>query len=127
MKKSVIFSTVVAGGIALIACMGVVVAGRAIMTMPQTKPPVTPTAAPVVAVQISYKGENGIDALTLLKKHALVHLDASGMVDSINGKKAENTKHQYWAFYINGKLAQVGPAQYATHTTDMLMWKIATY
>ena len=75
----------------------------------------------------SYKGENGKDALTLLKQRTGVEQDHSGLVVSIDGKKADNTKHEYWAFYINGKLAPVGPAQYVTKNSDVIMWKIEKY
>jgi len=76
---------------------------------------------------ISYKGETGKDALTLLKKHATVVQDKSGLVTSINGHKAANAKHEFWEFLVNGKEAQVGPAQYQTKSTDTIEWKIATY
>jgi hypothetical protein len=76
---------------------------------------------------ITYKGQEGKDALTLLKSQAVIEQDASGMVSSINHKKANFSKHEYWAFYINGKLAQVGPASYKTKNTDTLLWKIEKY
>lgn len=76
---------------------------------------------------VSYKGETGKDALTLLKKHATVVQDTSGLVVSINGRKADNNKHEFWEFLVNGKEAQVGPAQYQTKSTDTIVWKIATY
>lgn len=75
----------------------------------------------------SYSGEAGKDALTLLQKHATVRFSQPGMVNSINGREADNAKHEYWAFYVNGKLAQVGAADYQTKTGDQIMWKIETY
>ena len=74
---------------------------------------------------VSYKGENGKDALTLLKKQATVEQDHSGLVVGINGNKP--TGHEYWAFYVNGKLASVGPADYKTTNTDKIEWKIEKY
>lgn len=74
---------------------------------------------------ISYKGQNGLDALTLLKKQATVEQDHSGLVISINGNKP--TGHSYWAFYVNGKLASVGPAQYVTKNNDTILWKVEKY
>jgi len=76
-------------------------------------------------VTVTYKGESGVDALTLLKKQAIVVQDHSGLVDSINGIKP--TGHEYWAFYINNKLAPVGPAEYKTKNDDIITWKIEKY
>lgn len=76
-------------------------------------------------VTVTYKGNNGVDALTLLKKQATVGQDHSGLVVSINGVKP--TGHEYWAFFINGKLAPVGPAAYQTKNGDTIMWKIEKY
>lgn len=75
----------------------------------------------------SYKGEEGKDALTLLKEKTTVGQDASGLVSSINGRKAETAKREYWAFYVNKEMASVGPAEYQTKETDTIMWKIETY
>ena len=74
-----------------------------------------------------YKGKGGVDALTLLKDRAEISLDNSGMVSVINEKKADSSKHEYWAFYVNGKLANVGPAEYSTKDSDLIEWKIEKY
>jgi len=74
---------------------------------------------------ISYRGQNGIDALTLLKNKATVEHDHSGLIVSINGNKP--TGHSYWAFYVNGKLASFGPEQYITKNSDTIQWKIEKY
>lgn len=74
---------------------------------------------------VAYKGENGIDALTLLKKQNSVGIDHTGLVVSVNGVKP--TGHEYWAFYINNKLAPVGPAEYKTKNGDVITWKIEKY
>lgn len=76
---------------------------------------------------ISYKGKENIDALTLLRQNATISLDQSGMVSSVNGRKADSVKHEYWAFYVNGKLAAVGPTDYNTKNTDLIEWKIDKY
>ena len=73
----------------------------------------------------TYKGQEGKDALTLLKAQTKVEQDHSGLVVSINGNKP--TGHAYWAFYVNGKLASVGPAQYLTKNADVFLWKIEKY
>lgn len=80
-----------------------------------------------VAVKFSYNGQKGTDALTLLKQRAKVEQDNSGLVVSINGRKAESSKHEFWAFYVNNKLASVGPSSYETSDSDFIIWKIDKY
>lgn len=77
--------------------------------------------------QYSYKGKNGVDALTLLKDFTHVEQDSSGMVSAIGNVKADSKKHEYWAFYVNGKLAQIGPADFKTKDSDLIVWKIEKY
>ena len=75
--------------------------------------------------EISYKGQSGKDALTLLKTHAQVqtkHYSFGDLVAAINGAAGNGPK--YWTFYINGKEAQVGAGAYVTKSTDMLDWKL---
>jgi hypothetical protein len=75
--------------------------------------------------EISYHGQNGVDALTLLKQHATVstkHYSFGDLVVSINGTAGSGPK--YWTFYVNGKMAQVGAGAYATKDADALMWKL---
>lgn len=74
-----------------------------------------------------YKGRNNKDALTLLKEETEVKQDDSGMVSSINGRAADSNKREFWSFYINGQMAQVGPADYITKDEDSIEWKIETY
>lgn len=76
---------------------------------------------------VSYKGENGKDALTLLKQIGEVEQNSSGLVIGINGRKADDSKKEFWAFYVNGKLSEVGPAEYQTKEGDKIEWKIETY
>ena len=83
--------------------------------------------APPINAVISYKGEAGKDALILLKQKFSVSKDSSGMVSAIGGKKADSVKHEYWAFYVNGKMASVGPADYKTTNEDLIEWKIEKY
>lgn len=74
---------------------------------------------------ISYRGQNGVDALSLLKKHATVttkHYSFGDLVTSINGMPGNGPK--YWTFYVNGKMSQVGASAYKTKTGDKLEWKL---
>ncbi len=93
-----------------------------------------PTIAPTKTVQqethsqnYTYKGQKGKDALTLLKQKYGIKQDKSGLVTTINGREADNSKHEYWAFYINSKMSEVGPAEYQTQDTDTIEWKIEKY
>lgn len=76
---------------------------------------------------ILYKGKEGKDALSLLKETTTVEQDSSGLVISIKGRKADSAKHEYWAFYVNKKMASVGPADYKTRNEDVIEWKIDKY
>jgi hypothetical protein len=87
----------------------------------------TPTPVAPKESTVNYKGRDGVDALTLLKEKSKVEQDNSGMVSSIDGRKAETKDRQYWAFYINGKPASVGPASYKTADSDIIEWKVEKY
>lgn len=77
--------------------------------------------------KFSYKGQTGKDALALLKEKAEAKQDKSGLVVSINGREVMASKREYWAFYVNGKLASVGPADYKTKDSDIIEWRIEKY
>ena len=76
-------------------------------------------------VRISYHGQDGIDALTLLKRHAAVttkHYSFGDLVTTINGSAGNGPK--YWTFYINGKEASIGAGTYISKDRDILEWKL---
>lgn len=98
---------------------------QAANTVPTSTP--FPSQIQQATPTISYQGVNGTDALTLLKKQAPVEQDTSGMVVAINGIRANSAEHEYWAFYVNGKLSDVGPSDYKTKDTDTIEWKIQKY
>jgi len=52
--------------------------------------------------KFEYQGQEGVDALTLLKQKTAVEQDPSGLVVSISGRLADNNKREFWSFYING-------------------------
>jgi len=75
--------------------------------------------------QLSYRGQNGKNALALLKQHASVqtkHYSFGDLVTSINGTAGNGPK--YWTFYVNGKQASVGAGAYTTKDSDKIMWKL---
>jgi hypothetical protein len=75
---------------------------------------------------VSYHGVSGVNALTLLKRqHQVQTKTYSGFGEEVIGIDGvlANSKH-YWAFYVNGKLSQVGAGSYTAKSTDMLTWKL---
>lgn len=75
--------------------------------------------------RITYDGQNGKTALALLKEHAKVQTKTSSIgvyVTAINGNSGNGKK--YWIFYVNGKEAQVGAADYVTHNGDVIQWRL---
>lgn len=93
-----------------------------------TTPPIQLKAVQEVGPsQLSYEGENGKTALQLLEEQETVVKDDSGMVVSINNRKADEKRREYWAFYINGKKAEVGAGEYQTQDSDTILWKIDHY
>ena len=75
----------------------------------------------------SYKGKDGKNALEILKNKTKVEQNSTGLVVSINGRMAYSAKKEYWSFYVNGKTAEVGPADYNTKNGDLIEWKIEKY
>ena len=85
----------------------------------------TVTNAQHQLTEISYHGQQGVDALTLLKQHATVtvkHYSFGDLVTSINGSAGNGPK--YWILYINDKESQVGAGAYTTKDGDTLKWKL---
>lgn len=75
--------------------------------------------------QISYNGENGVNAYVLLNRYAKVqakHYSFGYFVTSINGVAGNGPK--YWTFYVNGKEASVGASSYITKNTDKITWML---
>jgi len=71
-----------------------------------------------------------INALELLKEKAKVITKGEGVnayVISINGKETKSENKEFWAFYINGKQAEVGVGSYELKNGDKIEWKIEKY
>jgi hypothetical protein len=74
---------------------------------------------------INYEGVEGRTALDLLKENHNVELQSysfGDMVVGIEGVKADSSN--FWAFYVNGNMAQVGASQYVTKDGDVIEWKL---
>src|SRR3989344_982827 len=75
--------------------------------------------------EVSYQGVECKNALEILKSSHQIETQSFSfgeMVQSIDGVKAPAT--HFWAFSINGKLAEVGAGDYQTKTGDTLSWKL---
>ena len=101
-------------------------AGLFVVTGSKTLP-IEHTTVSRATASFSYTGEAGKDALTILKSKTTVVQNKSGLVVGINGRVVDTTQHEYWAFYVNGAYASVGPASYVTKNTDSILWKIEIY
>jgi hypothetical protein len=85
----------------------------------------TVTNAQNQVTQISYSGQTGVNAYTLLKKYATVqakHYSFGYFVTSIDGVAGNGPK--YWTFYVNNKEASVGASSYTTKNSDTITWKL---
>ena len=73
---------------------------------------------------------SGKTALDLTKEKASVKIKGEGVnayLTEINGLEALNSKKEYWAFYVNGKMAEVGAGSYKLKEGDKIEWKIEKY
>jgi hypothetical protein len=69
-------------------------------------------------------------ALDLLSKTHQIKKHGEGknaFVNVIDNTAADTTKHEFWAFYVNGKQAQAGAGSYTLKPNDKILWKIETY
>lgn len=72
----------------------------------------------------------GKTALDLTKEKANIKTKGEGAnayVTEINGITAQVSKKEYWAFYVNGKMAEVGAGSYQLKEGDKIEWKIEKY
>lgn len=72
----------------------------------------------------------GETALAVLQKSTSVITTGEGsnaFVTTINGRQAAAGKKEFWALYVNDKLADVGAGTYIVQPNDQIQWKIETY
>lgn len=75
---------------------------------------------------VSYDGQTGKTALEILKSLTTVATKQSSygeFVTGIGGVQADGTT-QFWSFYVNGKLADVGAGTYKTTNGEKIQWRI---
>lgn len=74
--------------------------------------------------------KEGDTALDLTRKVVQVEMKGSGeqaFVTTINGRKADDKKHEYWSLAINGKDSEVGAGSYKVQAGDVVAWSLKTY
>ena len=95
------------------------------------KAPVTTSQQQASATQqangqyVTYQGMDGRSALELLAVFHKVDTKQTSfgpMIVGIDGVEPDSS--HYWAFYVNGKLADVGADQYVTDNGDKIEWKV---
>lgn len=113
LKKIILMSLIIVSGLTFSACQ----------SSQNTAPEIQQNSN-----QVSYMGEAGQDALSLLKKSYQVETKDTSfgeMVTSINSKKAQD--NEYWEFQINGKSSEIGASQYITKPEDSLSWVLKSF
>ncbi len=90
-------------------------------------PKQTHTSATTAALQhvVTYRGEDGKNALDLLKAHhqvAAQQFSIGAFVTSVDGISAP--PNYFWAFSVNGKPSDVGADTYITKNSDTLSWRL---
>ncbi|MDH7475987.1 MAG: DUF4430 domain-containing protein [Microgenomates group bacterium] len=69
-------------------------------------------------------------ALDLLKKTANIKIQGeknTAFVLEINNVAPDQKKREYWAFFINNKLANIGAGGCLLKNGDRILWKIINY
>ncbi|MFA6493274.1 MAG: DUF4430 domain-containing protein [Patescibacteria group bacterium] len=79
---------------------------------------------PVVEKTITYDGQNGKNALEILKaSHKVESQDSSIGVFVIGIDETQSQDNKYWMLYSDGKLVTVGADQYQTKDGEKLEWR----
>lgn len=95
----------------------------------QAKPNPSTNSTDTTSQNITYKGKEGVDAMTLLKQNANAETQTSEglgeFVTAINGVKPADK--QFWALYVNGAQSETGASQTSTKDSDTIEWKLVNY
>jgi len=78
---------------------------------------------------VSYDGLEGNTALEILKAGTEITVKASDFGEFVNGINSviADENSEFWAFYVNGKLASEGAGTYQTMDGDQIEWKLETF
>lgn len=101
---------------------------------------ITGEATATRTIPVEMKIQNGQTLKSNVKEGqtALEYLDAqadiktkgegvSAYVVAINGLGVDADKNEFWSFYVNGKMAEVGAGSYKLMPNDKIEWKIENY
>ncbi len=73
------------------------------------------------------KGSTALQLLSISHKIIEKGEKENAYITEIDGRLASETNKEFWAFYVNGKQAQVGAGSYLIKNNDTIEWKIETY
>lgn len=110
--------------VTIIAVIGIIYALTRTANAPSSSSD-TQAVQQVGTSDVTYDGQDGRNALELLKVfHRVDTKDTSygPQIIGIDGLTPDSS--HYWAFYVNGSLAQVGADKYVTHNNDKIEWKV---
>lgn len=72
-------------------------------------------------------GSTALQALYKTHKIQSKGLGINAFITAIDGRVASSEKREFWAFYVNGKQAEVGAGTYIIKNNDTIEWKIEIY
>jgi maltose-binding protein MalE len=98
----------------------------------QEKVEVTKVTTKYDGQEESYEVKNAVGKTALEVTEEAVAVEKSGegkdaFITSINGRRAEDSKREFWKLVINGEDAQVGAGSYTIEKNDSIVWEIDTY
>lgn len=81
-------------------------------------------------IQTTIKVTEGTTALEALEENFEIVKSGEGenaFIKAIKGIEANEKDKTFWAFYVNGKQAEVGAGSYRVNNNDKIEWKLETY
>lgn len=72
-------------------------------------------------------GSTALQTLSLSHKVAMKGENENAYITAIDGRGASDSGREFWAFYVNGKQAEVGAGSYKVKNNDTIEWRIETY
>ena len=98
----------------------------------QEKKVVTKVTIKADGQEKNYEVENAVGKTALEATEEAVTIEKTGegkdsFITSINGRKADGSKNEFWKLVINGKDAEVGAGSYTVAENDAIAWEIDTY
>lgn len=98
----------------------------------QEKKVVTKVTIKFDGQETSYEVEDAVGktALAVTEEAATIEKTGEGkdsFITSINGRKADGSKNEFWKLVVNGKDSEVGAGSYTVAENDSIAWEIDTY